>query len=70
MLDHNRLNGIFLTAVAFYLATGLVQLHAKQPSWQPVRGVSLHAIGDAIRTGVIEAVKIQGDENTSFAPGY
>ena len=70
MLDHNRLNGIFLTAVAFYLATSLVQLHAKQPSWHAVRGVSFQAIADAVRSGVTEAAKIQSDENTILAPGY
>ncbi len=67
MLDHNRLNDIIFTAVAFYLATILVQLHARQPSWHAVQGVSFQRVAAAVQSGVVEAVKLQGGETTMLA---
>ncbi len=71
MLDHTRSNAILLTAVAFYLATSLVRLHAHQPSdqpsWTPLAGVTLAGVASAIKQGIIESAR-QGDGITIY-PG-
>ena len=69
MIDQNRVNGIFLTAVAFYLAAMLTQLHARQPAWQAIHRVSFEAIAAAVERGIVETAKLQGDENYILAPG-
>ena len=67
MLDHTRSNAILLTAVAFYLATSLVRLHATppadQPSWHALSGVSLESVAAAIKQGIIETAQ---QENGAF----
>ena len=69
MIDHNRLNGIFLTAVALYLCTSFAQLHARQPAWPTAPSVSLTAVAAAIKHGFVEAVKLEGEQNGFLASG-
>ena len=71
MLDHTRSNAILLTAVAFYLATSLVRLHAHQPSdqpsWHPLSGVTLAGVAEAIKQGIIETA--QQENGAVILPG-
>ena len=67
MLDHTRSNAILLTAVAFYLATSLVRLHASQPTWHPI-GVSMASVVAAVKQGIIETT-MQADGTNVFIPG-
>ncbi len=69
MIDHHRLNGMFLAAVALYLATSAAQLHARQPNWHGADAASLAAVGSAVKHGLVEAVKLQGEQGGMFAPG-
>ena len=69
MIDHNRLNRMFLAAVALYLAGSFAQLHARQPSAHGIDGPSLAAIGAAIKHGIVETVKLEGEQNGMFTPG-
>ncbi len=71
MPDQARSNAILLTAVAFYLATSLVRLHAgppsDQPSWHPLEGVTLANVASAIKQGIIETAQ-QGN-GVAILPG-
>ena len=71
MLDHTRSNAILLTAVAFYLATSLVRLHATppsdRPSWHPLSGVTLASVEAAIKQGIVETA--QAENGAVILPG-